>query len=217
MALQDRVQTGSASRTGKPRLPRALRQDQILDVAQELFLGQGYEATSIEDICRAAEVSRPVVYEVIGNKQAIYLACVRRVRRVLDQALAKSAASTADPIQQLRLGANAWLELLENDPRILELLYGRAGAVGALSDELQRERSQTVETIIANLRAAAPDADPKRAEIYAHLISGAGEQLARWWLANRHVPREAIVEHEVDFIWGGVQRLLDDAGDAQPH
>src|SRR5687767_14969672 len=122
----------------KGRVPRALREQQILDIAEALFLSRGYDGTSIEEICRAADVSRPVVYDLIGNKAAIYLACVRRVRGVFEQTLGEAAGSTTDPLQKLQLGLDEWFKLLEDDPRILELLYGKAG-IGELADELARE------------------------------------------------------------------------------
>ena len=53
------------------RLSRAERQEQLLTVADRLFVAQGYEYTSIEDICRAAGVTRPVVYDHYGSKEGL--------------------------------------------------------------------------------------------------------------------------------------------------
>jgi AcrR family transcriptional regulator len=193
----------------KGRVPRALREQQILDISEALFLSKGYDATSIEEICRAADVSRPVVYDLIGNKAAIYLACVRRVRGVFEETLSEAAGSTEEPLQKLQLGIDTWFRLLEDDPRILELLYGKAG-IGELATELARERAGTVETIVANLRDAAPDVDSERINAYANLMSGAAEQLSRWWLANPDIPRQTIVGYIVEFVWNGVQQLVNE-------
>jgi AcrR family transcriptional regulator len=209
MLIEDTPKAALIAGHKKGRVPRALREQQILDVAEKLFLAQGYDATSIEEICREADVSRPVVYDLIGNKAAIYLACVRRVRGLFEQTLDEAAGTTAEPLGKLQIGLDSWFKLLEDDPRILELLYGKAG-VGELGDELARERARTVETIIANLRDAAPQADPQRVTAYANLMSGAAEQLSRWWLANPDVPRRTIVEYIVAFVWNGVQDLLNE-------
>src|SRR5436190_22528770 len=101
----------------KGRVPRALREEQILDIAEELFLTKGYEQTSIEDICRIAEVSRPTVYNLYENKGAIYLSCVRRARAIRDRHLAEAALSTTDPYEQLLRGGEAHFRILERDPR----------------------------------------------------------------------------------------------------
>src|SRR5881227_199063 len=89
----------------KGRVPRALREEQILDIAEELFLAKGYEQTSIEDICRIAEVSRPTVYNLYDNKGAIYLACVRRGRAEHDRPLRAAPTRRRRPLQDPRAGS----------------------------------------------------------------------------------------------------------------
>jgi AcrR family transcriptional regulator len=198
----------------KGRVPRALREEQILDIAEELFLTQGYERTSIESICRIAEVSRPTVYSLYENKGAIYLACVRRARAMLERALAEAALSTTDPYEQLLRGGEAHFAVLEQDPRRWQLLFGKPGLSGELAEELAAERFHTVETIAALLRNYAPEADQDRIDAYANLISGAAEQLGRWWLYNRHIARETISRMQSDFVWSGARDLREDGGSA---
>jgi AcrR family transcriptional regulator len=194
----------------KGRVPRALREEQLLDIAEELFMTKGYDATSIEDICRLAEVSRPTVYNLYDNKAAIYLACVRRSRGAFEQELAKAALSTTDPYEQLLRATEVYFQILETDPRRWELLFGKPGVVGELADELTAQRFGTVEVIAALLRNYAPDADPDRVSAYANLISGAAEQLGRWWVYNRHIPRETVSRHQADFLWSGARELRED-------
>jgi AcrR family transcriptional regulator len=195
----------------KGRVPRALREEQILDIAEELFLTKGYEQTSIEDICRIAEVSRPTVYNLYDNKGAIYLACVRRARAMLERELAEAALSTPDPYEQLLRGGEAHFSILERDPRRWQLLFGKPGLMGELADELAAERFHTVEAIAALLRNYAPDAHQDRIDAYANLISGAAEQLGRWWLYNRQIPRETICRFQADFLWSGGRELREEA------
>jgi AcrR family transcriptional regulator len=202
--------SAAVSNHKKGRVPRALRQEQILDIAEQLFLTKGYDAASIEDICRIAEVSRPTVYNLYDNKAAIYLACVRRARAVLERALVKAGMSTSDPHERLVRTADAYFKILEDDPRRWELLFGKTGIIGELADDLASERFRTVDVIAALLREYAPDADPNRIDAYANLISGASEQLGRWWLGNRHVPRETICAYDADFIWSGGRDLRDE-------
>uniref|UniRef100_UPI00037A42DC TetR/AcrR family transcriptional regulator n=1 Tax=Solimonas variicoloris TaxID=254408 RepID=UPI00037A42DC len=65
------VKTVKGHRHG--RVPRAFREEQLLDVAQALFAKQGYQGTSIEDIAAAAGVTRPMVYNYFESKDGIYL------------------------------------------------------------------------------------------------------------------------------------------------
>lgn len=50
----------------------------VLQSARELFIAQGYGATTIEQIARRAGVSKPTVFSAVGNKQQL----LRTVRDV---------------------------------------------------------------------------------------------------------------------------------------
>lgn len=46
----------------------------VLDAARELFLEQGYGATTVEQIADRAGVAKPTVFAAVGNKQAVMTA-----------------------------------------------------------------------------------------------------------------------------------------------
>lgn len=48
----------------------------VLDAAQDLFISQGYGATTIDEIAERAGVSKPTVFNAVGNKQMV-LSAVR--------------------------------------------------------------------------------------------------------------------------------------------
>lgn len=48
----------------------------VLDAAQDLFIAQGYGATTIDQIAEHAGVSKPTVFNAVGNKQMV-LSAVR--------------------------------------------------------------------------------------------------------------------------------------------
>jgi hypothetical protein len=66
---------------------------------------------------------------------------------------------------------------------------------GDLSDHLTALRFETVGLIADLLRRWAPDVHDERLHATAHAISGAGEQLGRWWLQNPTIPRRRVVRH----------------------
>jgi AcrR family transcriptional regulator len=53
----------------------------VLAAARELFIAQGYGATTVEQIARGAGVSKPTVFSAVGNKQMV-------LRAVRDTAIA---------------------------------------------------------------------------------------------------------------------------------
>jgi AcrR family transcriptional regulator len=169
----------------------------------------GYAGFSIDDLCRAAGVSRPIVYEHFGSKDGIYLACVRRIRAEFEDAVLNASAGSHDLATTLERGADAFFSILERDPRRWSLVYGGAAAlVGPLADQLADLRDETVHQIAAASAPFAPHAEPERLAAWAHAVSGAGEQLGRWWLRNPEIPRERIVAYHRDFLHAAAQHLI---------
>jgi len=66
------VQSDGGRRSAKKRAA-------MLDAAQQLFLADGYERTSIEAIAAGAKVSKRTVYDHFGDKELVYAEVVSRV------------------------------------------------------------------------------------------------------------------------------------------
>jgi len=67
-------------RGGRPsREEAAFLGDRILDVATELFLAEGYGATSIEAVAQRARISKRTFYHRFPDKAALFAAVVHRI------------------------------------------------------------------------------------------------------------------------------------------
>jgi AcrR family transcriptional regulator len=208
--------SGSVDGYKHGRVPREVRHNQLLELAEGLFMEKGYAGFSIDDLCRAAGVSRPIVYEHFGSKDGIYLACLNRIRAEFEASLLAAAAGSApDLATTVERSAEEWFSLLERDPQRWSLVYGGAtGLVGPLADQLADLRDGTVRQIAAVIAKFAPHATPEQGLTWAHAISGAGEQLGRWWLRNPQIPREQIVAFYSDFIYAAANHLIETTSDA---
>src|SRR5919205_2172114 len=91
----------------------------VLEAARELFIAQGYGATTLDQIAARAGVSKPTVFSAVGNKQTV-LSAVRNVAMVGDdENLSMVERPLAEQIRQ------------EPDPhRAVELLAGLITGVG---------------------------------------------------------------------------------------
>jgi len=73
--------------------------DAVLAAAKELFIAQGYGATTVEQIAQRAGVSKPTVFTAVGNKQMV----LRAVRDVAiagdDEPVPVSRRPTTDRIR----------------------------------------------------------------------------------------------------------------------
>ncbi|HUY76644.1 MAG TPA: TetR/AcrR family transcriptional regulator [Ktedonobacterales bacterium] len=201
------------------RLTRHARERQLLAVAEELFTTQGYEATSIEDIARAAGVSRPIIYAHFGSLEGVLLACVERALNDYKHALAEAVqtAGPGAPGLAVERGSQVFFSLIERDPQRWALLFSTTTALsGAFAQRLADVRFAVVDLIAELVRAAAPTAPDERVYAFAHAIAGAGMQMGYWWLRHPETPRERIITYYRDFIVGGLSVLLPNHG-AEPN
>ena len=79
--------------------PRLFDRDEALDKALDVFWRQGYEATSIAELCHAMGVNPPSLYAAFGNKEALFRQALERyVEKVsvyIHEALAQPTARAA--------------------------------------------------------------------------------------------------------------------------
>jgi AcrR family transcriptional regulator len=78
--LPDIITDADRRRGGRPsRDEAALLGERILDAATELFLAEGYGATSIEAIAQRAQISKRTFYHRFPDKAAVFAAVVHRI------------------------------------------------------------------------------------------------------------------------------------------
>lgn len=71
------------TRAGTKGMPRAEREQQILDAACQEFGRSGYAGMSLADVASAVGVSKPMVLAYFGTKEQLYIACVQRAGEIV--------------------------------------------------------------------------------------------------------------------------------------
>jgi AcrR family transcriptional regulator len=188
-------------------MARAARVEQLLNVAEVLFAEYGYDGTSIERIAKSAGITRPVVYDHFGSKEGIYLACVSRARERFELAVAEGIVGVEDLEQRLYAGLDACFAFIEEDPDRWAVMFRGVAVQGHVADEALRMRFATVTALADLIHDAVPNAARQKVEAFAHALSGAGEQLERWWRQNPELTRREIVDYFHAFAWQGLSQL----------
>ncbi len=97
----------------KPRLDRDARREAILDVAQDVFLEEGFAAASMSTIAARLGGSKGTLYNYFKSKDDLFNAYVER--RCLWQAEAVSLKPDETPLEALNRVARAYLAFVTDD------------------------------------------------------------------------------------------------------
>jgi AcrR family transcriptional regulator len=89
---------------------RAATRGALVAAARQLFAERGFAGVSREEIVERAGVTRGAMYHYFASKEALFQAAYEEVERDLCDALAAAAAAGSDPVEELRLGAVAFLQ-----------------------------------------------------------------------------------------------------------
>ena len=201
-----------ASSTGRPqrrKVPRPIREQQILDAAVACFARNGYHAAAMDEIAERAGITKPLIYSYFGSKEGLYLATVERSGGELLQRIL-IAAGAPDPETQLERGALAFFEFVRERSEGWQVLY-REGVTGAPeTGEALAQLRNRIATLIAQQITHADSSinDRVRADpdASAHMIVGAAEALANWSTAHPDTTAEQLTAHLLALVWPGLSR-----------
>src|SRR5437588_12511363 len=82
---------------GRRKLPRAVRERQMLEVAGRVFAARGFHEASMDEIAQGAGISKPMIYSYFGSKEGLYFAYIELAGQRLLTRMADAAANVNDP------------------------------------------------------------------------------------------------------------------------
>lgn len=168
------------------RLPPSERRELVLRAGGAEFGRRGFEAARIEDIARAAGVTKPIVYRHFESKKGLYLALLRKHETDLPTFVAE-AGTTPQAILEawldyVRLNAHAWLMLFRD--------RGGDAEVQEVREQVSRTARQVLAVFVARRR---PDLEPTQVEPMAELLVSGLAGLALWWIDRPQTPKDVVL------------------------
>lgn len=201
--------TGStpAAPARRKRMPRAEREQQMIEIAEAVFSERGYLAASMDEIAERVGVSKPMLYEYFHSKEGLLLACIGQsraeLRRTTEQAVA--GASTAE--EALRRGLGAFFSFIRERRESWSLLRHEMALIGTpAADGIEETRRQQTDLIAALMSTYFDGGSSFEVEAAAEVVVGACERLAIWCERHDEVTPEQATEYAMDLLWGGLAR-----------
>ncbi|MDQ0992368.1 TetR/AcrR family transcriptional regulator [Streptomyces sp. V3I7] len=193
------------------RMPRAVREQQMLDAAVRIFGRRGYMAASMDEIAELAGVSKPLVYLYLNSKDDLFTACVRREADALSEAVRAGVRTDVSADRQLWGGLRAFFAHTAAHPDGWSLLHRQARIHGdPFAAEVGAARAEIV-TFVTRLIAAARELDMPEQEAagLAEALVGAAESLATWANATPDISASQAAATLMNFAWAGLGGLRE--------
>ncbi|MEO6123616.1 MAG: TetR/AcrR family transcriptional regulator [Ilumatobacteraceae bacterium] len=200
-----------ASRGTTVRLPRAQRRQLIVRAAAAVFLAGGYDKSSMEDVARAASVTRLIVYRIFESKEALYTAVLTSVLDDIttgfDHGGEGEAFAHRAEIAAILLG------VARRQPDGFRLLWRHASNQGEFVDLIELFKSGATDYAIRLLAPVIPDPVIHRwaaESVVSHLF----ESVCLWLDNGDQTSDEVFVRMLMDGVRAMVQVWVMNAIDA---
>jgi AcrR family transcriptional regulator len=108
---------------GTKGVPRADREEQILETATRLFGTLGFAATSVAAVAEPIGISKPMVYSYFGSKDRLYSACLRRAGEQLAVEMERIARTGVVGLERGLRTLEGIFVLLEPQPWMWRMLF----------------------------------------------------------------------------------------------
>ncbi|MFD9793853.1 TetR/AcrR family transcriptional regulator [Streptomyces sp. NPDC059070] len=197
------------------RMPRAVREQQMLDAAVRTFAERGYRAASMDEIAELAGVSKPLVYLYLNSKEELFTAVIRREARALVTAVRAGVAVAGPADAQLWSGLRAFFTHTAERPEGWAVLHRQARTHGEpFAAEVAVMREEIVAFVTTLIGAAAREAHgsgdlaDRDASALAQALVGAAESLAGWANETEGVAAKEAAATMMNFAWAGLGNLM---------
>jgi len=131
----------------------------LLDLALDSFADQGYDGTSVREVCRRLGVSHNLIHERFGSKERLWYAAIEHGFRSLAAELASAAQDTpGDELDRLRAILVRYVEVTAERPALIRIINHESARPGGRLDHVYelyiRPAHQIADMVLRDLAAA---------------------------------------------------------------
>ena len=196
---------GTPKVTSGKRLPRAVREQQMLDAAVQIFSVNGYHETSMDAIAAEAQISKPMLYLYYGSKEELFGACLNRELGRFIEAVRADVDLKQAPRELLRRTILSVLQYIDANRASWIVLYTQATSSQAFAHTVREGREWIIDLVARLLEAGTRDPKPgSDFHLMAVALVGAGEAVGTRVSAGDADVDEAA-ELLINLFWRGLK------------
>ncbi|MGD1066875.1 MAG: TetR/AcrR family transcriptional regulator [Vulcanimicrobiaceae bacterium] len=190
--------------TAEPRRPYDI--DTLTDVALRVFAERGYDGASMDDVARAAGITKASIYHHVSGKEALLERGLSRALDALFAILAEPDTQGGRALARLRLivtrVAETTLRLLPE----LTVLFRARGT--SKSERTALERRREFDRVVTDLVRAAQREGDLRADLdprlVVRLVFGMSNSVVEWYRPGGMLGAEHVTATVVGMVFEGI-------------
>ena len=187
----------------------------LLDIAKTVFAERGYQATTMDDIAKAAGFTKPILYQFFESKGTLYQEIVTLTGERLAERLSAAVASVSTPRAKIQSAFRVYFEMVVNDTDAFRLLFIHSHE-GETAKELRRIEVAMVGFLLPYIDVGI--GHDHRRQLAAGIVGiaeGAAivwllQQEAKGWPAPAPDEAERLAAHAATLAWGGLRAVHRD-------
>jgi len=190
---------------GTKRLPRAVREQQMLDAAVQMFSVNGFHETSMDVIAAAADISKPMLYLYYGSKEELFGACLSRELSRFIEAVGSNINLQQSPHELLESTILSVLHYIDENRASWIVLYTQATSSQAFAHTVREGREKIITMVARLLESGTKHPEPDTDfHMMAVALVGAGEAVAaRVSVGDADVDEAAALL--INLFWRGLK------------
>lgn len=180
--------------------------DSVTDVAFRIFAERGFDAASMEDVARAAGITKASIYHHVPSKEALLARGLERALSALFGVLEEPAATVGTPRARLTAIVVRVAEITMSLRAEVSVLFRVRGNSATERNAVERRRSfdARVTDLVREAQAAGElrsDIDPA---LLVRLIFGMSNSVVEWYRPDGRTPAGAIAEAIEQIAFEGI-------------
>lgn len=180
----------------------------ILGAAAKLFRDRGYEATSLNELAKMLNVSKPTIYYYFASKDEILSSIKEHTHNEIVRMLLEVRASNLRGIDKIAEAMRRYVHIIASDyGRVVVLIHDRA--LKKKSRAAIRDRTEEIDShlfAIYDETVTQGDIRPVERHVMHYTLFGALNWNPNWYNPEGKVPPEKLAELQVALLIDGLRK-----------
>jgi AcrR family transcriptional regulator len=190
----------------RARDPERKRYAVILTAARA-FRERGYHNTSIDDVARVLNVTKPTIYHYVSNKEQLLFECFRAGLKEIMESFAQVKTSDATARQRLATVLTRYAEAMTSEFGWCMVQAENQDLSAGMSKKVRALKSEIDHGIRRLIAEGALDGSIRQcdAKITAFAVAGAMNWIAYWYRSGDSLSAADVANRFIDLFLLGLQ------------